>query len=411
MSIRKREWTTEKGEPREAWVVDYNAFDPATKRQVRRHKTFPTKREAKAWWEENIKGIRAKTHVPDSESITVSAMAERWLEAVKQGRGERGPAEASTLRQYNYHADTYILPKLGMTKLCDLTKADVVDFKNGLLESISRPLARKVMTSLKGLLNEAVGQNKVAVNVATGVSIGLDKRSQAKVAVPPVADIKAILVKLDELAGQDNQQRAKAWRRYRALIATAIHTGMRASELRGLPWSAVDFDGAKIHVRQRADENGDVAEVTKSEAGYRSIPIPGNLVAMLREWKLEAGGHALAFATSTGEPISLANIYNRAWKPLQLAAGLTEVVKDDTGKPKRDDEGKPILEPRYNFHLLRHFHASMLIADGANPKDVQVEMGHSGIQITYDLYGHLFTDEEADARRQERSERLAGKLT
>lgn len=37
-------------------------------------------------------------------------------------------------------------------------------------------------------------------------------------------------------------------------------------------------------------------------------------------------------------------------------------------------------------------------------------MGHSSIQITYDLYGHLFQDEEADKRRRERADRLAGLL-
>ena len=84
----------------------------------------------------------------------------------------------------------------------------------------------------------------------------------------------------------------------------------------------------------------------------------------------------MVFATKTGQPISLANFYNRAWKPIQLASeGLSEIVKDEMGKPKRDASGKPVLEPRYNFHLLRHFHASMLIADEANPKEVQVEMG------------------------------------
>ena len=34
-------------------------------------------------------------------------------------------------------------------------------------------------------------------------------------------------------------------------------------------------------------------------------------------------------------------------------------------------------------------------------------MGHSNIAMTYDLYGHLFTDEDADTRRAERAERLA----
>jgi integrase len=52
----------------------------------------------------------------------------------------------------------------------------------------------------------------------------------------------------------------------------------------------------------------------------------------------------------------------------------------------------------------------MLIADGANPKDIQVEMGHASIQITFDLYGHKFKDDEADKRGRDRSERMAGLL-
>ncbi|MEX2696511.1 tyrosine-type recombinase/integrase [Rhizobium mongolense] len=337
-------------------------------------------------------------------------MADIWIDAVTAGRGERGPAEASTLRQYNYHKDRYILPALGHVKLCDLTQAMILDFKAKLLKNISRALARKVITSLKGLLNEAVTQQKVAVNVASKVSIGKDKKDTLRATVPSLEHIRLILAELDKLSTQPNRQQAKAWRRYRALIAVAIHTGMRASEARGLPWAAVDFDAGKIHVRQRADENGDVAEVTKSDAGYRSIPVPQNLLQMLRAWKIEAGGHSLVFATKSGEPMSLPNIYNRAWKPLQLSLGLTSNVVDGNGDIQRDEEGKPIVEPLYNFHLLRHFHASMLIADNANPKEVQTEMGHSDIKITYDLYGHLFVDEESDKRRQQRSERLANLL-
>lgn len=412
MSIRKREWTTKSG-TQVAWLVDYNAFDPETRKPKRRTKQFETKREAVAWWEENAPGVRTRKHVPASKDITVSDMADRWIEAVRHGRKERGPAEESTLRQYRYHADTYIVPRIGHRKLGELTRGDIIDFKTGLLASISRALGRKVLVSLKGLLSEALEQEKIAVNVSAGISIGSGQKPP--VIIPTIAEVQALLSKLGELAMQAGSKQkaaeAKAWRRYRALIATAIHTGMRAGEIRGLPWSAVDLANGSITVSQRADEWGNVAERTKSKAGRRSIAIPAQLVALLREWKVEAGGHALVFATSNGKPLSLANIYHRAWKPLQLAAGVCDVVKDENGDACRDERGAPLLEPSYRFHDLRHFHASMLIADNANPKDVQVEMGHSSIQITFDLYGHLFTDEEADARRQERSERLSGKLT
>ena len=51
-------------------------------------------------------------------------------------------------------------------------------------------------------------------------------------------------------------------------------------------------------------------------------------------------------------------------------------------------------------HDLRHFYASMLIRSGeASPKVVAARMGHSSIKVTYDTYGHLFSDEE-DRTRQ-----------
>ncbi len=64
------------------------------------------------------------------------------------------------------------------------------------------------------------------------------------------------------------------------------------------------------------------------------------------------------------------------------------------------------MEPRLGFHSLRHFHASLLIDVGANPKDIQVELGHSSSKVTYDLYGHKFKDGEAEKRATDRAERL-----
>jgi integrase len=52
---------------------------------------------------------------------------------------------------------------------------------------------------------------------------------------------------------------------------------------------------------------------------------------------------------------------------------------------------------RYNFHLLRHAAASLFIAHLKwPPKRIQTVMGHAKIEMTFDLYGHLFESVEAD---------------
>ncbi|PSJ55782.1 tyrosine-type recombinase/integrase [Pseudaminobacter soli (ex Li et al. 2025)] len=410
MAIRKRRWTTSKGEKREGWQLDY-----ADQHGVRQRKSFDTKADAVAFETTVRVEVRDGTHVAPNKDITLKDAADIWIKAVKAGRGERPPAERSTVRQYEYHRDTYLVPMLGTVKLGQLNQARVMAFRDELLEKLSRSLAKKVLASLKGILSEMRDRGKVVANHAAKVKIGAATRDDDGAAeVPAIADIKAILVKLDELSEPDGTPiglvTSKAWSRRRVLLCTAIHTGMRASELRGLTWDAIDLSKGVIHVRQRADEWG-VIGAPKSKAGRRSIPIPPALVAMLRQWKVACPPSELVFPSEEGRPQSLSNIYNRAWKPIQIAAGVCDPEKDEKGKVKLDKDGKPIMEPRHRFHDLRHFHASMLIADGANPKEVQVEMGHSSIQMTFDLYGSLFKDEDTERRQKARAGRLAEKLS
>jgi integrase len=154
---------------------------------------------------------------------------------------------------------------------------------------------------------------------------------------------------------------------------------------------------------QRANKSGGGMGPPKTSAGRRSIPIPDELVRILREWKLASGDRGgLVFGTGDGKPESLANIYNRCWKPLQLAAGITV----DTGT--KDAKGKPILAPRFNFHALRHARASVLIAAGASLPEIAAELGHADPAITLRIYSHLFSADET--RRRERTEQLARDL-
>jgi integrase len=50
--------------------------------------------------------------------------------------------------------------------------------------------------------------------------------------------------------------------------------------------------------------------------------------------------------------------------------------------------------PKHGRHAFRHFFASWLIDQGFGPKRVQTLMGHSGMQVTFDVYGHLFPQED-----------------
>jgi integrase len=72
--------------------------------------------------------------------------------------------------------------------------------------------------------------------------------------------------------------------------------------------------------------------------------------------------------------------------------------------PIINDAGEPVLRevPKYGLHALRHACAPPLwIGQGHNPKQIQTLMGHSSIEVTFDTYGHILPDSEADQRAAE----------
>lgn len=103
----------------------------------------------------------------------------------------------------------------------------------------------------------------------------------------------------------------------------------------------------------------------------------------LREWKLQCpkGDHELAFPNGLGKVESHSNVLERGLEPILKAADI------EAGK--------------YGMHSLRHACASLWIENGYNPKQIQRLTGHSSIKVTFDVYGHLFADAEADQRAAE----------
>jgi integrase len=182
------------------------------------------------------------------------------------------------------------------------------------------------------------------------------------------------------------------------VLLTAVFTGLRISELRGLRWDDVDLKRGELHVRQRADCYNTIG-APKSAAGERVVPLPPTLIRTVREWRLACpnGELGLVFPAADGGVVSYSIITRHALTPALLAAGITSPVLDEGGRPARDEAGKPLVTPKYGWHALRHFYASWGInrrVDGGLElpiKVVQARLGHASIQMTADVYGHLFS--------------------
>lgn len=297
-----------------------------------------------------------------TDQVTISDAAKLWI-----ARCELEQLERATLHSYRGHVKNHIEPKIGYLVLTELSAVHVRDFLDAMLRDSTRAMAKKCLTTLRSIISAAQERGLVQHNVARDVKLRRSERHDPDRVFPTKDEIKALI--------------ANAPERHQPLVMTALLTGMRMSELRGLTWDAVDFNRSIITIRKRADRYCDMGN-TKSKSGRREIPMGPGLAKILKAWKVACpkGDLDLVFPNGVGNVETHSNIYNRIFKPLMLKCGIV------------DGQGAP----RFSLHAMRHAAASLFIEQGWPPKKIQTMLGHSSITMTYDVYGHLFHDPAKD---------------
>jgi|SRR5215217_535478 len=378
MSVRKRTWTTN-GVEQSGWQADYKGADG------KRHRpTFAKKKDAEAYLLKARGEVRDGVHVPDSATITVEEAGKLWLKS-----GAAAGLERTTIDQRKQHLNLHIVPFIGNDKLNKITVPSVRAFQDRLAEAGRSPaMVKRVTVSLGSIFadsqlrGQAIRNPVHEMSKAKSSRVKVEKRQQKRlevgVDIPTTQEVLAVIT--------------AAQGRWRPLLITAIFTGLRASELRGLRWSDVDLAKAVLHVRQRADRYHDIG-MPKTDAGQRKVPLTPLVVNALKEWQLACpkGDLDLVFPSGAGKVEGHSNIVNRGFLPTQIAAGVTLATGQSTS------DGNPILVAKYSgLHALRHWFASWCInrrSEGGlelTPKAVQERMGHSNIAVTLDTYSHLF---------------------
>ena len=132
MSVRKRVWTTRKSETKETWILDYVANGS------RHIETFQREKDADAREAEVTVNVDKGIHTAASKSITVAQAAADWISYI-EGEGR----ERSTIERYKQFVRLHIIPRLGNEKLAKLTSPRINSFRDELLKSSSRAMAKK----------------------------------------------------------------------------------------------------------------------------------------------------------------------------------------------------------------------------------------------------------------------------
>jgi len=394
MSVKEREWKTPKGEPRAAWAARWYDADGKY-----RQAQFKRKRDAVAH-EHRVRGELAEgTHVPDSQSATFGQAGHLWLDRKRINKNAK-----SSQVSYEVYLRVHLAPLTIPPDQPNSLRGELADFK---LSRLTSPIcdaiwlrlretkpaytAKRSFAAFKSILKDARRRGLMKHNPAESVIMdGIDRRKpplEIGVDIPDKSDIRAML-------DASTPGRARLRRgfgrspfcvcRSHTVILLDVATGMRAEELRALLWKNLHLDGGFVRVLHGVDFDG-LLTGPKTDAGYRDLSIPPEVVEALREWKEicpDTSAQALVFPTLTGKMMAHRGVLGQIWYPLL----------DDLGMKAEDGSYK------YVFHGLRHFYASIMIEAGVRPKRLQKLMGHATLSMTMDIYGHLFPESEAETK-------------
>lgn len=286
---------------------------------------------------------------------------EAWMRDVV--RTNRRP---KTVAVYKQLLHGHILPALGDTPLDKVSPQLIQRFLSKLLSDGYAPATVALVRSIvRSALTQAVRWNLIGRNPTDGVTIPRPPTSGGRTLTPEQARTL-----LEAARGE----------RLGVGIHLALSLGLRNGEVCGLRWSDVDLDTATLTVNSTLSYTagyGIVRGEPKSRSGKRTLPLPAQIVAALR-WhqSRQRAEHAamnwpapesvLSNVTSGG-PLN-AVVLRDAFRRCLRAAGLPETIR---------------------VHDLRHSCATFLLAQGVHIKTVSAILGHSDIQTTLGVYGHL----------------------
>ena len=300
------------------------------------------------------------------EDPTLSTYLREWLEHTAAPRIRPG-----TLDNYRLNVDKRIAPEIGRLRRSQLRPVDV----RKMMEAVAKRTSARTANLARAVLRKALEDAR-----RDRVLIGDNAAALASPMKQPHREASHLDAgQLATLIG------AVAAHRLRVVFILAASTGMRRGEVLGLRWRDLDLDGAapslSIRVQLQTIDGAFQLVAPKTKQSTRTIPLAGNLVAMLKAHKasqlrrrLELGKLwsnplDLVFTADDGAPLD-GDAVTRAFKAALSTAGL----------------------PVVRFHDLRHSAATLMLErNGGDLKAVSSTLGHSTITLTANTYAHAGT--------------------
>ena len=383
-SVRKRGKT---------WSYCFDMGSVGGKRQRKEKGGFDSRKEAEAALAEAIAEYNRSGQLFTPSEITLADYLDQWLDQyVKMN------LKYNTQRDYKTVIENHLKPSLGKYRLIALSPSTVQGYVNNLkLKGFAKNTVKNILCVLSGSLNYAIEPLKyIQHNPCDRVKLPKyeNGRQELHVYIQP-EDMKKVFERFPESSP--------------FYIPTLIgyRTGLRISECFGLTWNDIDLDQETITVDHQLlkRDDGWFLETPKTPTSNRTVKMDSTLTAKLKEARRQKQVNRMKYGKNfteyylqpekneKGETIRRLVPVPR-FVPVDLPAADLVCIKPD-GSMLTSDSYKYVcrvirneLHITYNYHSLRHTHATMLINAGANLKDVQERLGHADIETTMNKYVH-----------------------
>lgn len=352
-----------------------------------------TEAEAEAKLQEAIEQI-SQGVLPDTRRMALGEWRTHWLETRVQNH--KAP---KTVESYEYLIRVHLKPStLAALPLIDVRTEHIATFlaqkakersqRNGRAEGklLSRSSVLKLHAVLSGALEHAVAIRRLPYNPARHATPPRPVREKAHALTPEETEALRQAVHAHRLA---------------PLFELCLETGLREGEAIGLTWDRVADDESYVLVDQQLQLiHGAWTLRPPKRSCIRKVGLTEAARALLRQvrdrqaFERNAAGEnwgltwdqirkvyretvsaaappkpGLIFTTESGAPLHRSTV-THALQDCLMRAGI---------------------ESR-RFHFLRHQNASVLLALGVSPKDLQDHLGHADFSTTMNTYAHLVPD-------------------
>jgi integrase len=351
------------------WRLQWD--EPGMGKRRRRTKVFRgTKRDAEKLMRDILSSIDKKEYIsPDKQTLG------EYLNSYLETRLLHKELEAKSQDSLRDHLHHIYKRDIQHVPLQSLTTEHIQIVVNELIKAGRKAKSIKnFRDSLRVALNAAVDDNKIPSNPIQ------------KVKIPPKDDSEIPIWSLGHMDIYLEKSSKDTPSPYLDAFGLILWTGLRRGELCGLKWSAVDLDNSALYVvnnRQEKRGGGYVDKAPKTKASRRPISLSPGCVDFLRRILNEQEHYRLENPTIDlvwpDDPYVICNPDGSIFGPHVLNRHFTAMCKR-------------YKLPHTTPHRLRHTHASLLYAGGANMKELAQRLGHKSVATTMDIYTHLFED-------------------